>query len=371
MRTVAAFTDTYRPTVNGVAYTVDAWRTVWRTRGGRMAVVYPEAEAYDPRENEFQVSSAPFPWYSGFRIGRPSIPNGLETPDIVHAHTPFTVGLAGRRLARRAGVPLVVSYHTPAREYASYLSERLDDPIGRVAERYERWFLEEADAIVAPSRTARERVDVDSTPVFVVSNGVDTDRFLPQEEATVERFRRRYDLPESPLVGYTGRHGHEKRIEELLDATAPLDVSVVIGGDGPARSTLERRVGDRSDVTFLGFLERSELPAFYTALDAFAFPSPIETEGLVALEAIACGTPVVAVDAGALSETVVDGRTGYHYPSGDLEAFRAALLRTLEERERLRKSCLERRSSLDVERSIDALESVYESVSTAARTLSR
>ncbi len=77
------------------------------------------------------------------------------------------------------------------------------------------------------------------------------------------------------------------------------------------------------DVRFLGFLERDELAAFYSALDVFAFPSPVETQGLVALEANACGTPVVGANAGALSNTIVAGETGYHFESGDIEGIRA------------------------------------------------
>lgn len=138
-------------------------------------------------------------------------------------------------------------------------------------------------------------------------------------------------------------------------------MTVVFGGDGPARETLERRAEDvDTKVVFLGFLEREELPEFYSALDVFAFPSPVETQGLVALEAIACGTPVVAVDDGALSETVESGRTGYHYDRGDVEGFETAIERALENGEALSRSCLERRPEISLDRSMDRLESTYE-----------
>jgi len=102
-------------------------------------------------------------------------------------------------------------------------------------------------------------------------------------------------------------------------ATAELDVGVVLAGDGPARADLQARAADRENVRFLGFLDREELATFYSTLDVFAFPSPVETQGLVALESIACGTPVVAVDSGALSESIDDGTSGYHYQPGDIE----------------------------------------------------
>ena len=142
-----------------------------------------------------------------------------------------------------------------------------------------------------------------------------------------------------------------------MDGTRP---TVVFGGDGPARGDLMARAeGLDADVRFLGFLDREELPAFYSALDAFLFPSPVETQGLVALEANACGTPVVGVDSGALAETVDEGETGYRFPRDDPAAFRDAIRRTLSERETLSAACLERRDATSVEHAVDRLETVY------------
>jgi glycosyltransferase involved in cell wall biosynthesis len=368
MQSVAAFTDTYLPTVNGVTYTVESWRDRWRDRGGRMDVVYPEADGYDPTEGEYPVSSLPFPFYDGFRFGLPQIPDGVSDADVVHAHTPFSLGLAARRLAHRDDRPLVASYHTPTGEYASYLtvtSWAPTEPLwARLSEAYERWFFSRADAVVVPSEPARSRLlevglaDCEDPPtVEVVPNGVDTERFRPRDGAA---FRERFSLGDGPLVGYTGRHGYEKNLEALLAAAAPMDVTVVFGGDGPARSDLEAAAARwGADARFLGFLDRADLPGFYSALDVFGFPSPVETQGLVALEAIACGTPVVAVDEGALSETVDHGRTGYHYPHGDVEGFRAALRRGLAEREPLREQCLAARESISVSHAVDRLVDVY------------
>jgi glycosyltransferase involved in cell wall biosynthesis len=370
MHSVAAFTDTYLPTVNGVTYTVKTWRERWQARGGRMDVVYPGASGHSPDDGEHPVWSLPFPFYDGFRFGLPRVPSGVGPVDVVHAHTPFALGLAGSRLASKSDAPLVASYHTPTGEYASYLTSRgpIEDRIEALSERYERWFFSKADAVVVPSEATRryllDEVKVHErgprTRVRVVPNGVDVERFRPVDG---DAFRRRYRLGDGPLVGYTGRHGYEKCLSDVLDAVTGLDVTVVFGGDGPAREDLEREAAERNlDARFLGFLDREELPGFYSALDAFCFPSPVETQGLVALEANACGTPVVGVDAGALSGTIEDGVTGYHYPEGDTDAFRARIRRALDERESLRESCLERREAISVEHAVDELASVYDDV---------
>jgi len=363
MAHVAAFTDSYLPTLNGVTYTVQTWSEWWGKRGSRMDVVYPNS-SHDADTGEYPVPSIPFPFYEGFRVGVPKIPAGVGGADLVHAHTPFSLGLAGLRFARRENLPFVASYHTPTAEYAEYVVPgALTGPVRKASERWERWFFERADAVVAPSEvtasTLRERVGTD-VRVEVVPNGVDTERFRPVE---TDVFRERHDLPDGPLVGYTGRHGYEKRLDVLVDAAAGLDATVVFGGDGPAREELEKQATESdADVRFLGMLDRDELPAFYASLSAFAFPSPVETQGLVALESMACGTPVVGADAGALAGTVTEGETGYHFPTGDAGALREAIRRTLAERERLRENCLARRDALSVEGALDELEAVYESV---------
>ena len=358
---VAAFTDTYLPTVNGVTYTVKTWRDRWADRGSRMDVVYPRSD-HDADLDEHPVSSLPFPFYEGFRVGVPQVPDAVRQTDVVHAHTPFSLGVGGYRLARRLDVPLVASYHTPISEYASYVSVNgaIERAVRSSAARYERWFLDRADLILAPSeRTAdhvRETVGAD-TPVDVVANGVDVEFFRPVD---TDAFRERHGLGDGPLVGYTGRHGYEKCLDDVVDALDGLDATLVFGGDGPARADLERAASEADvDARFLGFLDREELPEFYAALDVFAFPSPVETQGLVAMEANACGTPVVGVDSGALSNTVVDGETGYRYPEGDIEAFRDAIERALAEYDALRETCLDRRDVVSVERSVDRLADVY------------
>jgi len=362
---VAAFSDTYLPTVNGVSYTVQAWRDRWTARGNRMAVVYPDADR-TPDADEHPVWSLPLPFYEGFRLALPRVPDAVGDSDLVHAHTPFSLGLAGYRLARRRDLPLVASYHTPTAEYADYVAvgDRSAGLLRRASERWERWFYDRADVAVVPSDATRDHlrdaVGV-STPVEVVPNGVDVERFAPADPTD---FLERHGLADAgPLVGYTGRHGYEKRLEDLVGAAAGLDATLVFGGDGPARADLEDEAAAAGvDARFLGFLDRDDLPAFYSALDVFAFPSPVETQGLVALEANACGTPVVGADSGALATTVDDGETGYNFETGDVGDFRDALERALANEATLSENCLARRESLSVERAVDRLTDVYAGV---------
>jgi len=372
MHSVAAFTDTYLPTVNGVTYTVRTWRERWRQRGGRMDVVFPGAPGYepDPEAGEHPTRSVGFPFYEGFRFGLPGVPAAVRQadPGVVHAHTPFGLGLSALYFARRIDAPLVASYHTPTAEYADYLAGGpAATAVEATAERYERWFMNRASVVVAPSEPARDHlreVGV-TTPVRVVPNGVDAEFFAPAGREAVAAFRDRHGLPDGPLVGYTGRHGYEKELTEIPPAVAAAetDATLVFGGEGPAREAVADAAREHGvDTHFLGFLDREELPTFYSALDAFLFPSPVETQGLVALEATACGTPVVGVDAGALADTVEDGQNGVHFPQGDTAAFADAVDRALANRDRLREHCLRDRSTASAERAVDVLADVYDDV---------
>ena len=360
---VAAFTDTYLPTVNGVTYTVETWQERWRARGGRMDVVYP-ASSHDPGPQDHPVRSVRFPFYDGYRLGLPRVPSDVADPDVVHSHTPFSVGLSGLRFARATDAPLVASYHTPTAEYASYLSINgtVEKTVRGAANSYERWYLKHADVVVVPSEETGRYVAEDigvQTEIEVVPNGVDVEFFRPVDATD---FRARHGLPDGPLVGYTGRHGYEKNLDAIVDAAEELDVTLVFGGDGPAREDLEARAAEADvDARFLGFLDREELPAFYSVLDVFAFPSPVETQGIVALEANACGTPVAGVASAALADTIDQGETGYKAPPDDIAAFRDVIARTLAERDSLREECLARREAVSVDHSVDRLTDVYAS----------
>lgn len=363
---VAAFTETYFPTVNGVTYTLDSWRREWERRGGTMDVVYPSNGGYEPGDGEHAVRSLRFPFYDEFRLGLPSVPDAVTAADIVHVHGPFSLGIAGLRLARRNGASVVSTYHTPTHQYAEYLSfsDTLTPFIESAARRYERQFYNRTDLVLAPSATIESYLTEDlgvDTPVEIVPNGVETQLFRPTQAPD---FRADRGLGgDRPLVGYTGRHGFEKHLDELLRAAAELDVEVVLGGDGPARDSLESLADDLGvDATFLGYLSREDLPALYSALDVFVFPSRNETQGLVALEANACGTPVVGADAGALTETVIENTTGYRYEPGDIQDLREQIRRVLDDRDRLSEACLARRDEISVGAAVDELVAAYDSL---------
>ncbi len=318
---VALFTETYYPQINGVTYTVANWRRTLEDRGHMVSVIYPDS-GHDPDAGEYPVPSLSFPFVDGYRVGV-SFPGDLSVRlppvDVVHSHGPFILGLLGKRIARRDGAALVATHHTPAEHYYDYVTDRslLQQAMDAAYRTWLRRFYRCCDTVMAPSRFASDQLMRKiGRPVLPLSNGIDTEFFSPRDTT----FREQHGLGDGPLVGYCGRLGYEKRLDDLIALARRFDGEVVVAGDGFARDHYTARFRKVDNITYLGRLDREEMPAFYSALDVFVLPSVAETQGLVVLEANACGTPVIGADAAALTETVQDGVNGFRYPPGDITA---------------------------------------------------
>ena len=253
------------------------------------------------------------PWSP--RIGRQVSRLGL---DVFHAHHPFLLGPAARRLARRLGRPLVFTYHTRYEKYAHYVP--LTRPLVEAAAlRLSTRFAASADAVIAPSALVRDQLRARgvATPVTVVPTGVDLARFRPAARAAA---RRELGLAApDPLVLYVGRLDREKSVDRVLLAFDRIagtlgGAHLWLVGQGKETEPLRRLAaglgagGDR--VHFAGVRAHEGLAAWYQAADLFLFASETETQGLVLAEAAACGLPAVAVIAPGCDEVVHDGATG-------------------------------------------------------------
>ena len=224
--------------------------------------------------------------------------------DLVHIHTPFLAHYAGVRFAARKGIPVIATYHTFFEEYLHHYVPMLPRALGRaLARRFTRSQCAQLAAIVAPSEPMRALLLAYgvSTRIQVIPTGLPAERYVPGDGA---RFRAKFGIAaERPLLLYVGRVAHEKNIEFLLHAFVALrrirpGALFAIAGEGPAREHLQAqvtRLGIASDVQFIGYLDRERgLADCYAAADVFVFASRTETQGLVLLEALAQGRPVVS-----------------------------------------------------------------------------
>ena len=241
-----------------------------------------------------------------------------ERYDIVHIHTPFVAHYVGLKLARELNVPCVETYHTFFEDYLHHYLPWIPKTIARgVARMISKRQCNAVDAIVAPSQPMLDVLRGYGVKVNaeVVPTGLQMHSF---KSADGKAFRQKYEIPlERPMLLYVGRVAFEKNISFLLEMLKVLvqdvpDVLLVITGEGPAEASLHRltqELGLTHNVKFIGYLNRElELNACYQAADVFVFSSKSETQGLVLLEAMAQGTPVVAIAELGTTSILVDGQ---------------------------------------------------------------
>jgi len=357
---VLFISDVYFPRVNGVSTSIRTFREDLAGEGVETLLVAPQypAEVADVAE----VADAAEVGASGpgvLRVSAAGVPGDPEDRrmrwrplrrelealrradiDLVHIHTPFVAHYAGVRFARRAGVPCIATYHTFFEEYLHHYAPLLPHGVGRfLARLFTRSQCAQVQALIAPSEPMRAVLTTYgvTTPIHVLPTGLAADRFRPGDGA---RFRARAGIaPQRPLVTYIGRVAHEKNIGFLVRMFAEVRARVpeallVIAGEGPARENLRAQVaalGLAEHVYFAGYLERnSELLDCYAAADVFVFASRTETQGLVLLEAMAQGVPVVST-AELGTRSVLLPESGALVVPEETAAFAAAVVRVLTE----------------------------------------
>jgi phosphatidylinositol alpha 1,6-mannosyltransferase len=336
---LAIFTDTFTPQVNGVARTLARLVQAVEARGGavRVETVADPSAAADARVHGWP--STPFWAYPQLRMAAPPKAEAIARlrrwrPTLVHAATPFGVGLAGRAAARALGVPFVTSYHT---SFSEYLRHYGLSALDAVAWPFLRWFHNSGLRTLAPSRMVADKLEREAfRNVRVWSRGVDPLRFHPRFRSAEMRAAMGA-RPGDLVVAYVGRLAPEKGIHVALDGMRELmagtdgRVRLAIAGDGP--DEVRCRAMAPPGTWFAGSLSGEELSAFYASADVFVFPSTTETFGNVVLEAMASGLPVVAPDRGATLE-LADASTAQLFRGGDARSLAAGVRGLLADAER-------------------------------------
>lgn len=336
-------TDTYPPQLNGVSVVTAAMVAGLCSRGWECAVVAPAYPTASRRVLEeprgvprFDLPSYAVPAYPELRLvwpqrGEVGALMDRFRPDVVHCATEMLVGRAGLSEANRRGIPVCTTYHTDFSRYCSAYGMPFLRPAVRT---WIRRFHAQAARTFVPSRAAqRDLANMGVPRSLVWSGGVDTEQFHPRHFSVLTRHR--YAMGPDFTFLHVGRMAPEKNIELLLTAFELLRarhperrLRLLVAGSGPSEVSLRLRAGN--GVTFLGAVERSrDLPALYASSDAFVTCSETETLGLVVLEAMAAGLPVVACHAGGVGDYLESGRNGLSFAIGDLEQCVAAMERLM------------------------------------------
>ncbi len=342
--------DVYFPRVNGVSTSIRTFRADLEQLGVQTTLVVPDYPLSSERSSGAGPESAD---PSIIRVPSGRVPLDPEDRrfkrrplravlgrelaarvDLVHIHTPFIAHYAAARFAREHGLPVVATYHTFFEDYLHHYVPILPRAIGRaLARRFTLSQCRDMAELISPSAPMRDalRAYGVTTPIEVLPTGLPAESFVHGDGAA---FRRRFGIPvDQPVLVYVGRVAFEKNIDFLLRMFGALranrpDVLFVIAGEGPARESLMRQareLGLADAVKFIGYLDRrTDLPGCYAAGDAFVFASRTETQGLVLLEAMAQGTPVVST-AELGTRSILTAESGAFVVAEDENAFAAAV----------------------------------------------
>jgi glycosyltransferase involved in cell wall biosynthesis len=293
-------------------------------------------------------------------------------PTLVHCATEFVIGWMGQRVAAARGLPVVSSYHTDFTRYAhAYRMPWLAKPVTRFLGRFHRRSMR----TYTPSLPARDDLAaMGVADVEVWGRAVDVSAFHPSKRS--EPLRDTYGGRESFLLLHVGRLAPEKGVDRILDAFALAQqllpsgaIQLVVAGTGPSEESLRRHAP--ANVTFLGNLDRrAVLPRLYASADAFVFASLTETLGLVVLEAMASGLPVIAAPAGGVADHLQHGVNGLAYPDNDVEALARSIVTLVldrAQRNRLAGAARATAEALSWERELDRLAVSYREVIESSR----
>ncbi|AFZ47747.1 glycosyl transferase group 1 [Cyanobacterium stanieri PCC 7202] len=341
---IALFTETFLPKVDGIVTRLKHTVEHLQKQGDEVLIFSPEGGLKEYKGAKINgIKGIPLPLYPELKLAipNPSIRFALQRfkPDLVHVVNPAVLGVGGIYYAKKLNIPLVASYHTHLPQYLHHYNvgalEGLLWELLKLAHNQAQLNLCTSTAMVD------ELVNHGIERVDLWQRGVDTESFNPSLVSKDMRDRLSQGNPNDPLLLYVGRVSAEKEIDKIKPVLESIpNARLAIVGNGPARAELEQFFAD-TNTNFVGYLHGKELGEAYASADAFIFPSSTETLGLVLLEAMAAGCPVVAARRGGIPDIVTDGVNGYMFEPDDPQGAIAATQRLLaqkDERETLRQN---------------------------------
>ncbi|MBI5024207.1 MAG: glycosyltransferase [Candidatus Omnitrophica bacterium] len=356
---ILMMTNTYFPLVGGIEQSIRLFCDEFRRLGHEVLIAAPSYEGKaEDEEHVIRVPALRKFYKTDFSVNLPVpglFPKIMRTlsPDIVHSHHPFFMGDFALRLSRQYHRPLVFTYHIMVERYVHYLPIQ-NEGVKRFVIEIAAGYANLADQVIVPSQSVRDILFDRGvvSPIEVIPTGVDLEWFSNGREAPSPRpevrrgggafgrgsngadFRQRSGIPpEAFVIGHVGRLAPEKNLDFLVNCLIEflkkeVNAHVLMVGQGPSqkmiKAAFERSgLGERLHLT--GFLYKKDLVDAYFSMDVFAFASLSETQGVVLLEAMAAGVPVVTVDAPGVREAVKDHFNGRVIGDPDQRKFVDAL----------------------------------------------
>ncbi len=320
---VAVFTETFLPKIDGIVTVVCLLIDHLEKRGIETVVVAPKMGVEQYRKTPIiGVPGVRLPLYPELRVGPPTLSTYQQVrafnPDIAHYIHPVLIGVPGMMMARVLNIPTVASFHLDLARLVHHYNLGILEPL---TDTLTRTVFNAADHSLAPSNLIlRDMQRIGVKRVGLWKRGVDAEKFNPRYRTDDMRQHLSDGNPDDTLLIYVGRLSSEKQIDQLKPILEQVPgTRLAIVGHGPAREELEAHFAG-TPTKFVGYLKGEALSQAYASADMFVFPSSMETFGLVVVEAMAAGLPVVASRVGGVRDVVSEGVTGYTFDVDDIEA---------------------------------------------------
>ncbi|MTI81042.1 MAG: glycosyltransferase family 1 protein [Firmicutes bacterium] len=313
---IAIVTETFLPSTDGVVTRLCASIKWLQKNGHQVCIIAPDLGVnnyYGARVVGIPAKNLFFYKGKKFSLPHPKVAKILKefNPEILHVVNPALLGAAGVYYGEKLGLPMIASYHTNVPDYAEYYKMPFFKP---ALWWYLRKLHNKADINLCTSNAIKEELkQQDIQNVHLWERGVDVEQFDPSNYTSEMRRRLTNNMPDKKLLIFVGRLAPEKEIDRIKTVLRQSDdFYLAIIGDGPHREYLED-LFQGTNTVFTGFLHGKELAQAYASADCFVFPSTTETLGLVILEAMASGLPVIAAKSGPTCEQIDDGINGLLY----------------------------------------------------------
>lgn len=379
---IGIFTECYKPVMNGVAVSIETFKKSLEEKGHEVFVFAPDHEEAENEPNVFRFPAIVDSRKRVYPVFVPSLEiqknylpiDVLKQLDIIHAQHMFTAGRLARYAARKYNKPLVYTYHTLIAEYTHYAG--IFSGLVRIyLKNMSKRFCNSCDYIITPSKSMKKillQYKV-KTPIDVVMTGIEPRAYKHASESASKHIKREYEIDQGDkILLYLSRIAKEKNLEFLLKAFKKIvkeypKCHLVLAGGGPEEEWCKKRIKDLglgTSVTMTGMLPKEEANEMFGAADIFTFPSVTETQGIVIAEAMAAGTPPVAVGKMGPTDLIRDGEDGY-LTKLNLQDFSNKVLKLLKNdslRKLFSEKGLERIDEFSTETSTNKLISVYEKV---------
>lgn len=371
------FTDSYLPSIDGCVTSILGQRAELEARGHEVTIFAPgsreaQSKVRDPRVVFYDA----VPWSAYPDYYLPIFPARVRRKvrerniELIHSHGVAMMGLRAVWASKALKLPLLLTYHTRVDEGARYVVRggAPEATLRKLIWVNLRWYFRRAHAVIAPSEQIRTHLLQKGNGwlqrCVVVPNGVDFERFAAPDAGAIER----YGLEDKTLFLTAGRIAFEKNLEVLVDAIPRIaqrveDAHFVIAGKGPALASYKELVKQRGlddRVTFTGYVSDGELAGLYRAAAAFVTPSSFETQGMVALEAMSFGTPIVCPSTGGFLDYVRDRGNGFLVEPGSVQGLVRGALDAVSAPQALRMAARDTAAQFGLVRCVDRLERVYE-----------